>query len=326
MRGDLLSLVLVAPLVFRAPPVVSGRAARCARGRRPTREPSARRAFGPPNWWCCLWPYGCCGRRMARPPARLGGLTSLGAAPRSPPVPSRPSGALHTSGVFVADVARCVGSLSGQVPPPTCTAAKLAGSPGAFHTCGAWCAGVWFGALSWYPARPCHRPRAPQPGAAHVRCVWVSQASWPGGLKPRSPLLACACVGLKPSSPLRAGEVGQLKPSSPLRVRNGRFWCSIWGAEVSSVSSDPCWGVQLCCRFQHRHVSVSCARNLSPCSAGCGREREKVHPAPVLDAARRTRLAAVGVLHYMKPSGGASSAWHGSSDAIPPIDGGEAAA
>ena len=211
MRGDLLSLVLVAPLVFRAPPVVSGRAARCARGRRPTHEPSVPRAFGPPNWWCCLWPYGCCGRRMARPPARLGGLTSFGAAPRSPPVPSRPSGALHTSGVFVADVARCVGSLSGQVPPPTCTAAKLAGSPGAFHTCGAWCAGVWFGALSWYPARPCHRPRAPQPGAAHVRCVWVLQARWPGGLKPRSPLLACACVGLK--------------PSSPLRVRNGRFWC-----------------------------------------------------------------------------------------------------
>ena len=218
-------------------------------------------------------------RRRASKPARA--LRSL----RRPP---------HRRCLRCRRVARRVGSLSGQVPPPTCTAAKLAGSPGAFHTCGAWCAGVWFGALSWYPARPCHRPRAPQPGAAHVRCVWVSQASWPGGLKPRSPLLACACVGLK--------------PSSPLRVRNGRFWCSIWGAEVSSVSSDPCWGVQLCCRFQHRHVSVSCARNLSPCSAGCGREREKVHPAPVLDAARRTRLAAVGVLHYMKPSGGASSA------------------
>ena len=266
------------------------------------------RPWAAASYFCCLLRRWCSGRRRARPPAMLGGLTSLGAAPRSPPVPSGPSGTLHTGGACGADVWLGASARCPARPPSTGTAAKLAGSPGAFHTCGAWCAGVWFGALSWYPARPCHRPRAPQPGAAHVRCVWVSQASWPGGLKPRSPLLACACVGLKPSSPLRAGEVGQLKPSSPLRVRNGRFWCSIWGAEVSSVSSDPCWGVQLCCRFQHRHVSVSCARNLSPCSAGCGREREKVHPAPVLDAARRTRLAAVGVLHYMKPSGGASSA------------------
>ena len=46
-----------------------GRAALCARGRRPAREPSAPRA-------------------------------SLGASPRSPPVPSGPSGALHTSGAW----------------------------------------------------------------------------------------------------------------------------------------------------------------------------------------------------------------------------------
>ena len=46
----------------------------------------------------CLWRRWCSGRRRARPPARLGGLTSFGAAPRSPPVPSGPSGALHTSG------------------------------------------------------------------------------------------------------------------------------------------------------------------------------------------------------------------------------------
>ena len=45
---------------------------------------------------CCLLPRWCSGRRMARPPARLGGLTSFVAAPRSPPVPSGPSGALHT--------------------------------------------------------------------------------------------------------------------------------------------------------------------------------------------------------------------------------------
>ena len=45
-----------------------------------------------------MWSHGCFGRRRARPPARLGVLTSFGAAPRSPPVPSGPSGALHTSG------------------------------------------------------------------------------------------------------------------------------------------------------------------------------------------------------------------------------------
>ena len=42
----------------------------------------------------------CFGRRRARPPARLGVLTSFGAASRSPPVPSGPSGALHTSGAW----------------------------------------------------------------------------------------------------------------------------------------------------------------------------------------------------------------------------------
>ena len=72
------------------------------------------------------------------------------------------------------------------------------------------------------------RPWVSQPGAAHARCVWVLQARWPGGLKPRSPLLACACVVLKPPSPLRVG--------------NGRFLVRFSGAEVSSVSAAPCWG------------------------------------------------------------------------------------
>ena len=43
-----------------------------------------------------LWCSWCSGRRRPRPPARLGDLASLGAASRSPPVPSGPSGALHT--------------------------------------------------------------------------------------------------------------------------------------------------------------------------------------------------------------------------------------
>ena len=54
-----------------------------------------------------MWPHGCSGRRRPRPPARLGGLTSFGAAPRSPPVPSGPSGALHTSGAYCAHMLPC---------------------------------------------------------------------------------------------------------------------------------------------------------------------------------------------------------------------------
>ena len=65
---------------------------------------------------------------------------------------------------------------------------------------------------------------APQPGpASHWGRVWVLQARRPGGLKPLSPFLACACVRLKPPSPLRAPAEPRLKPSSPLRVRNGCF-------------------------------------------------------------------------------------------------------
>ena len=73
----------------------------------------------------CLWRRWCSGRRRARPPARLGGLTSFGAVPRSPPVPSGPSGALHTGGACVAD--------------------------------------VWLNASARSPARPRRRPPAPRP-------------------------------------------------------------------------------------------------------------------------------------------------------------------
>ena len=84
-----------------------------------------------------VWRRWCSGRRRARPPARLGGLTSFGAAPRSPPVPSGPSGALHTSGAVSLCVAERVGSKPGQAPPPpTGTAARPSGPSGALHTSG----------------------------------------------------------------------------------------------------------------------------------------------------------------------------------------------
>ena len=62
-----------------------------------------------PRSCCCLQPHGCSGRRRPRPPARLGDLTSFGAAPRSPPVPSGPSGALHTCGAWLRRGWRPVG-------------------------------------------------------------------------------------------------------------------------------------------------------------------------------------------------------------------------
>ena len=44
-------------------------------------------------------------------------------------------------------------------------------------------------------------------------------------------------------------------------------WPASAVAEVLLVSAAPCWGEQWCRRFHRRHISVSCARNLSPCTA-----------------------------------------------------------
>ena len=92
----------------------------------------------------CLWLRWCSGRRRARPPARLGVLTSFGAAPRSPPVPSGPSGALHTGGA-------CVSGVPVGCGPP----ARL----GVLTS---------FGASSRSPARP-RRSQAPPPTVAAAR-------------------------------------------------------------------------------------------------------------------------------------------------------------
>ena len=50
---------------------------------------------------CCLWRRWCSGRRRARPPARSPHASfARSGRSRSPPVPSGPSGALHTSGAW----------------------------------------------------------------------------------------------------------------------------------------------------------------------------------------------------------------------------------
>ena len=125
-------------------------------------------------------------------------------------------------------------------------ASKPARALRALRTCGAWCVDVRFGASARCPARPRHRPRAPQPGT-------------PGSPAPSAPVVpgageGCAqtadhfgengrnwgvsgevvCVlgtlwlwvrrgaqarwpgGVKPLSPLLVQAEPQLKPSPPL--------------------------------------------------------------------------------------------------------------
>ena len=117
-------------------------------------------------------PHGCSGRRRARPPARLGGLTSFGAAPRSPPVPSGPSGALHTCGAWLltCSLARRLEARPGPAAAHERRSQALRTLRCPPHQ---WClvADVRLGASSRSPARPRRRPRAPQPGP-------VGQAAW----------------------------------------------------------------------------------------------------------------------------------------------------
>ena len=59
----------------------------------------------------CLWCRWCCGRRRVRPPARSPHASfARSGRSRSPPVPSGPSGALHTGGV-VAPLPACADRL-----------------------------------------------------------------------------------------------------------------------------------------------------------------------------------------------------------------------
>ena len=116
---------------------------------------------------CGLLPHGCSGRRRARPPARLGVLTSFGAAPRSPPVPSGPSGALHTSGArsLMFSSARWLEARPG---PAAAHGHRSQAHQSLRRPPHQWrlVADVWLGASSQGPPWPCHRPPAPRPGPA----------------------------------------------------------------------------------------------------------------------------------------------------------------
>ena len=103
---------------------------------------SGRRRARPLCGCVAVWPHGCFGRRRPRPLCVPAGGGPPASRPRREPLAQR------------------VASKPGQAPPPpTGTAADPSG---ALHTSGAWCAEVWLGALSRDPARPRHRPPAPR--------------------------------------------------------------------------------------------------------------------------------------------------------------------
>ena len=102
----------------------------CAGGRRPAREPSAPRAW-----------LGASSRSPARPATAH---RHRGRSLRRPPHRRRLS--------LIGGSVRRLEARPGP-PPPTGTAAWPSGPSGALHTGGAWCAGVWLGALGRSPAR-----------------------------------------------------------------------------------------------------------------------------------------------------------------------------
>ena len=125
------------------------------------RFPQAAQIRPPGSGWAFLYtclllvPHGCSGRRRARPPARLGNLASLGAASRSPPVPSGPSGALHTGGAWSL-MHGSVRRLEARPGPATAhghrsLALRSLRRPPHRRRC---VAHVWLGALSRSLARP----------------------------------------------------------------------------------------------------------------------------------------------------------------------------
>ena len=115
----------------------SGRAAWCARGRRPARSPSALRAS-----------LGASSRSPARPRHRP-------PAPRQvPPAPSTPAAQPEFA---IQRVACGTVGVPGAVGPGRCVCRWAAARPLAVRA-----ASLRLGASSRSPARPCHRPPAPR--------------------------------------------------------------------------------------------------------------------------------------------------------------------
>ena len=293
-------MVLVAPLVFRAP---EGPAAVCAGGRRPARSPSALRAFGsarrlearpgpatahrhrgrslrrPPYRRCCVagvW-LGASARSPARPCHRPPAPRQIPPAPFTPVAP----GVLMTIRIIAEPTPNSACNSPMTLSNPEIRSLELQ----RFLTL------LKLHPIELHATFLRQAPSPPTGTAARPRHLPpVSEIS---RVKPLSPLLARLCVGLKPPSPLLAQAEPQLKPPSPLRAKRSCFscifrlqWCrrfqwSLFGGEqwCRRFHVGLHQWLQWCHWFQSWHVAVFCARKSSPCSARRGRVREKVRPA-----------------------------------------------
>ena len=117
---------------------------------------------------CCLWPHGCSGRRRARPPARSphASLKARSGRSRSPPVPSGPSGALHTGRAWCLEARPGPATATGSVGDSGETVIAFAGvcfvfgetqDTIAWHT-HPFSALFWCAKASWVS---CRRPEVP---------------------------------------------------------------------------------------------------------------------------------------------------------------------
>ena len=244
----------------------------------------------------CLWPRWCSGRRRARPPARLGDRAALGAASRSPPVPSGPSGALHTGGA-------CGSGVLGPRRRPWALQLMLTNfarnSPVTLSNLE--CASLELQRFQRLLKLPSNELRATFPGLAVYQDPWqpVGAIVRPGPRYRRAiPMCLGAIVGVFvhryetdstfASTSLQRNEtviafasderpfLGHFDPAKVLAVSVGR---AVWPAKVLPVSIGACSVVCKGVGGFKAPVIASCARKSSPCSASCGCEREKVRPA-----------------------------------------------
>ena len=200
----------VAPLVFRAPRgVLSGRAAGCARGRRPA---SLMVLLAAPLVFRA--PSGPAAREIATRELRSEWSISK---------PARALRSLRRPPHRRCQVLMCallVDWLSGQaLRPPMGIAAWPSGPSGALHTGGAWCTDVWFGASARCLARPCGRP-------------WVSHL---GPVDQTARLF---------ETPVAFVGAGRAATETVIAFAGAKwvFLVQFSGAVVMSVSAVPCWG------------------------------------------------------------------------------------
>ena len=173
-------------------------------------------AVVPPDLRRCLLRRWCSRRRRPRPPARSphASLKARSGRSRSPPVPSGPSGALHTGGARSLGVAWRVVSKLGQAP-------QAPRRPTIGRAC-----------VSW----PCRRPPAPRPGpagpaAAFLLVVLVAPLVFqapegPAAREARRPHF----VRRRASKPARALRTLRRPPHR----RRLWFWCECPGPAVGS--------------------------------------------------------------------------------------------